>query len=82
MKKLTIFFFTVLIATQVEADFNFALHTDSHPWAREDPKGAQEEIDTLIKIIDGSVNLEAFEPKDIKGLAGWVKAHTEGGGNT
>ena len=51
MKKLTIFFFTVLIATQVEADFNFALHTDSHPWAREDPKGAQEEIDTLIKII-------------------------------
>lgn len=73
----------VLIATQVvEANYNFAVHTDSHPWAREDPKGALEEIDTLIKEIDGVVNLEAFDPKDIDGLASWVEAHTEGGGNT
>jgi hypothetical protein len=71
-----------LISTQVEANYNFAVHTDSHPWAREDPKGAQEEIDTLIKKIDGVVNLEAFDPKDIKGLASWVEAHTDGGGNT
>ena len=82
MKKLVIVFLTVLISTQVEANYNFALHTDSHPWAREDPKGAQAEIDTIIKIIDNKVNLTAFEPKDIKGLADWVKAHTEGGGNT
>ena len=82
MKKLVIVFLTVLISTQVEANYNFALHTDSHPWAREDPKGAQAEIDTLIKIIDNKVNLTAFDPKDIKGLADWVKAHTEGGGNT
>ena len=82
MKKLAILFLTILISAQVEANFNFALHTDSHPWAREDPKGAQQEIDNLIKIIDKKVNLTAFEPKDIKGLADWVKAHTEGGGNT
>ncbi len=81
LKILSILFLTVLIATQVEANFNFALHTDSHPWGREDPKGAQQEIDNLIKIL-GGVNLEVFEPKDIKGLADWVKAHTEGGGNT
>ena len=73
----------VLISSQVvEANHNFAVHTDSHPWAREDAKGAQEEIDTLIKKIDGVVNLEAFDPKDINGLANWVKNHTEGGGNT
>ena len=82
LKKLIIFFLIVLVSSQVEANYNFALHTDSHPWAREDPKGAQEEIDTLIKIIDNKVNLTAFEPKDIKGLASWVEAHTEGGGNT
>ena len=82
MKNLAILFLTVLISTQVEANYNFALHTDSHPWAREDPKGAQAEIDALIKIIDNKVNLTAFEPKDIKGLADWVQAHTEGGGNT
>ena len=82
MKNLAILFLTVLISTQVEANYNFALHTDSHPWAREDPKGAQAEIDTLIKIIDNKVNLTAFDPKDIKGLADWVQAHTEGGGNT
>ena len=82
MKRLSIFFLMVLISTQVEANYNFAVHTDSHPWAREDPKGAQEEIDTLIKKIDGVVNLEAFDPKDIKGLASWVEAHTDGGGNT
>ena len=82
MKKLAILFLMVLISTQVEANYNFALHTDSHPWAREDPKGAQEEIDTVIKIIENKVNLTAFDPKDINGLADWVKAHTEGGGNT
>ena len=82
MKNLAILFLTVLISTQVEANYNFALHTDSHPWAREDPKGAQAEIDALIKIIDNKVNLTAFDPKDIKGLADWVQAHTEGGGNT
>ena len=82
LKRLSILCLTVLISTQVEANFDFALHTDSHPWGRVDPKGAQEEIDTLIKIIDGAVNLEAFDPKDIKGLANWVEAHTEGGGNT
>ena len=69
MKKLIIVFLTVLISTQVEANYNFALHTDSHPWAREDLKGAQAEIDTLIKIIDNKVNLTAFEPKDIKGFS-------------
>lgn len=82
MKRLSIFFLMVLISTQVEANYNFAIHTDSHPWAREDPKGAQEEIDTLIKLIDNKVNLEAFDPKDINGLASWVEAHTDGGGNT
>ena len=82
MKNLAILFLTVLISTQVEANYNFALHTDSHPWAREDPKGAQAEIDALIKIIDNKVNLTAFEHKDVKGLADWVQAHTEGGGNT
>ncbi|MYB02141.1 hypothetical protein F4X90_21050, partial [Candidatus Poribacteria bacterium] len=81
MKKLaTLFFLTVLISTHVEANFNFALHTDAHPWAREDAKGTQQEIDNLIKILKG-VNLEVFEPKDIDGLANWVKAHTDGGGN-
>ncbi len=82
MKKLSILFLIVLVSSQSEANYNFALHTDSHPWAREDPKGAQEEIDTLIKLIDNKVNLTAFDPKDIKGLADWVAAHTEGGGNT
>ena len=62
---------------------NFALHTDSHPWAREDPKGAQEEIDTLIKIIDNKVNLTAFDPKDINTDWQIGSRHTqEGGGNT
>ncbi len=65
----------------MHANYNFALHTDSHPWAREDPNGAQDEIDNLIKIL-ANVNLETFEPKDIDGLAAWVAAHTEGGGNT
>ena len=82
MKRFIILFLMVLISTQVEANYNFAVHTDSHPWAREDPKGAQAEIDTLIKKIDGVVNLEAFDPKDINGLASWVEAHTDGGGNT
>ncbi|MDE0688588.1 MAG: hypothetical protein OXI61_10510 [Candidatus Poribacteria bacterium] len=82
LKKLSILVFVVLVSGQVEANYNFALHTDSHPWAREDPKGAQEEIDALIKIIDNKVNLTAFDPKDINGLGEWVKAHTEGGGNT
>lgn len=82
LKKLSILFFAALMSSQADANYNFALHTDSHPWAREDLKGAQEEIDTLIKIIDGTVNLDAFDPKDIKGLADWVAAHTEGGGNT
>ena len=63
MKKLAILFLTVLISTQVEANYNFALHTDSHPWAREDLKGAQEEIDTVIKIIENKVNLTAFGPQ-------------------
>ena len=36
----------------------------------------------MIKIIDNKVNLTAFEPKDIKGLADWVASHTDGGGNT
>ena len=81
LKRLSILFIIVLSSAQVEADFNFALHTDSHPWAREDAKGAQKEIDNLIKILSG-VNLEAFEPKDIDGLADWVEAHTDGGGNT
>ncbi len=65
----------------IEGAFDVALHTDSHPWAREDAKGAQKEIDTLIELIKGQ-NLEVFEPKDIDGLANWVKAHTDGGGNT
>ncbi len=83
LKKLSILFLFVLISIQaVEANYNFAVHTDSHPWAREDLKGALKEIDTLIEKIDGVVNLEAFDPKDIKGLADWVASHTEGGGNT
>ena len=83
LKKLSILFLLVLISTQVvEANYNFAVHTDSHPWAREDAKGALKEIDTLIEKIDGVVNLEAFDPKDINGLASWVEAHTAGGGNT
>ena len=82
MKKLVIpVFLILLIAVQVEANYNFALHTDSHPWAREDAKGAQDEIDNLVKILSG-VNLAVFEPKDIGALADWVEAHTEGGGNT
>ncbi len=64
-----------------EAGFDFALHTDSHPWAREDAKEAQKELDTLIQLLKGQ-NLTVFEPKDIEGLANWVKAHTDGGGNT
>ena len=82
LKRLSILFLIVLVVSQAEANYNFALHTDSHPWAREDAKGAQEEIDTLIKNIENKVNLEVFDPKDIKGLADWVAAHTEGGGNT
>lgn len=82
LRKLSILFFIVLVVSQAEANYNFAVHTDSHPWAREDAKGAQEEIDTLIKKIENKINLEAFDPKDIKGLADWVAAHTEGGGNT
>ena len=82
LKKLSILFLIVLVSSQAEANYNFGLHTDSHPWAREDPKGALAEIDTLIEEIEGVVNLEAFDPKDIKGLADWVAAHTEGGGNT
>ena len=77
MKKLSVLFLFVALST----GFDFALHTDSHPWAREDAKGAQKEIDDLIKILAG-VNLEVFQPKEIDGLADWVKAHTEGGGNT
>ncbi len=82
LKKLIILCLIVLVSSQAEANYNFAIHTDSHPWAREDPKGAQAEIDTVIKLIDNKVNLTAFDPKDIKGLADWVAAHTEGGGNT
>ena len=82
LKKLSILFIILLVVSQAEANYNFAVHTDSHPWAREDAKGAQEEIDTLIENIENKVNLEAFDPKDIKGLADWVAAHTEGGGNT
>ena len=78
MKKLIILFLVALVSSQVEANYNFAIHTDSHPWAREDPKGAQEEIDTVIKLIEDKVNLEAFEPKNIKGLADWGRS-TYGG---
>lgn len=77
IRKLSLLFLFVVLAT----GFDFALHTDSHPWAREDAKGAQKEIDTLIKILDEQA-LEVFDPKDIDELAKWVEEHTEGGGNT
>lgn len=81
MKKLSILFLTVLVATQVEASFNFALHMDAHPWSREDPKGTQDELDNLVDLLS-DVNLETFEPNAIDALAAWVAANTEGGGNT
>ena len=60
MKKLIILSLIVLVSSQAGANYNFAVHTDSHPWAREDPKGAQAEIDTLIGLIEDKVNLNGF----------------------
>lgn len=66
----------------IGADFDFAIHTDSHPWAQFNKADAEAEIAKFIQALNGKVNLEVFDAGQINQLADWVKTHTEGGGNT
>ena len=77
-------FFTLMLialfaSSAIAASFNFAIHTDAHPWDKAD---AEKEVDKFVQALDGKVNLEVFDADARKQLADWVEAHTAGGGNT
>ncbi|HIA69177.1 TPA: hypothetical protein EYN98_24680 [Candidatus Poribacteria bacterium] len=67
-----------VVVNIVEA-YDFAIHTDAHPWPKAD---AEKEIEKLVNAIKNKVNLEVFEPNQRDDLANWVKAHTKDGQST
>ena len=54
-----------VVVNIVEA-YDFAIHTDAHPWPKAD---AEKEIEKLVNAIKNKVNLEVFEPNQRDDLA-------------